>query len=248
MNRRTLTPLDDLGRHQHGLVTRRRALDHLRQRARLDGVLCHRSNRLEDRFTTQVHGIPTTTVARTLFDLSAVAGPPTVERAVDDALRRQLVTVAELRRCFDALAGRGRRRCPWLRPILEIRQPGYEPGDSALELQVARWLTGAGPPASAAQVPTVTERGRFRIDLAYPDLRLAIEVDGWSHHRSRGSFDNDRARGNQLELAGWTVLRFTSKSTRSDVIDTVTRAREAAALRSLVTRNPHDGLDRPEVG
>ena len=189
----------------------------------------------------------TTTVARTLFDLSAVAAVPTVEKAADDALRRELVSTAELKRCFDALAERGRRRCAWLRPVLEARQPGYEPGDSALEAQVARWLSEAGLP-DPVQLWTVTGGGRYRIDLAYPALMLAIEIDGWSHHRTRGAFDNDRARGNDLELAGWTVLRITSKSTRWDVIRTVAGAREAAALRPLVTSTPDEGLDRPKVG
>jgi predicted transcriptional regulator of viral defense system len=220
----------------------------LGQRVRLDGVVSHRSNRLDDRFVTRVDGVPATTAARTLVDLSAVVGPRTVEKAVDDALRRDLVSVLELRRCFDALAGRGRRRCAWLRPILEARQPDYEPGDSALEVQVARWLGEAGLPEPAHQVGILARGRRYRIDLAYPDLRLGIELDGWAHHRTRSAFDNDRARGNDLELAGWTVLRFTSKSARSDVVDTVVRARQAATSRTLVTGDRDTGLDRPKVG
>lgn len=218
------------------------------RRTRLDGVLCHRSNRLADDAVTEVLGVPTTSVARTLFDLSAVAGPRTVQTAVDDALRRDLVSIGELRRCFDALAGRGRRRCAWLRPVLDRRQPGYDPGESVLEAQVARWLSEAGLPEPVHQLWVVTGGGRYRLDLAYPEHMLAIETDGWSHHRTRGAFDDDRARGNHLELAGWTVLRFTSKSTRSEVVDTVVRARQAAASRTLVKPDPYDGLDRPEVG
>ncbi len=132
----------------------------LAQRARLDGVESHRSNRLDDRFITVAHGVPTTTVARTLFDLSAVVGPHTVEAAVDHALRRKLVSMAELRRCFDTLAGRGRRRCAWLRPIVEARQRGYNPGDSALETQVTRWLSDAGLPEPTCQLPIVAGGGR----------------------------------------------------------------------------------------
>jgi very-short-patch-repair endonuclease len=109
-------------------------------------------------------------------------------------------------------------------------------------------LSEAGLPEPARQLSTVASGRRYRIDLAYPDHRLAIELDGWSHHRTRSAFDNDRARGNQLELAGWTVLRFTSKATRCDVVDTVARARQAAARRTVVDRDRYSGLDRPEVG
>ena len=53
--------------------------------------------------------------------------------------------------------------------------------------------------------------GRFvaRVDFAYPDPRLAIELDGFRSHGQRKTFDQDRTRQNQLVLLGWTVLRFT---------------------------------------
>jgi very-short-patch-repair endonuclease len=49
----------------------------------------------------------------------------------------------------------------------------------------------------------------FEVDFAYPDLLLAIEVDGYDPHGTRQAFDTDRARQNRLVLAGWTVIRFT---------------------------------------
>ena len=48
-----------------------------------------------------------------------------------------------------------------------------------------------------------------RVDFAFPDRRLAIEVDGYEHHASLDAFQRDRARQNDLVAAGWTVLRFT---------------------------------------
>jgi len=46
-----------------------------------------------------------------------------------------------------------------------------------------------------------------RIDFAFPDRRLAIELDGYGPHAHR--FQRDRSRQNGLVLMGWTVLRFT---------------------------------------
>ncbi len=48
-----------------------------------------------------------------------------------------------------------------------------------------------------------------RVGFAYPDVSLAIEVDGYEFHGSLGAFRHDRARQNELVAAGWTVLRFT---------------------------------------
>jgi very-short-patch-repair endonuclease len=200
---------------------------------RLPGVRAHRSNRLGPEFVTVHRAIPVTTPARTLVDLSAVSPAPTVEKAFDAALRNGLVTVAGVRACFDSLAGRGRRRVAHFRPVLEAREPGHSPGDSDLEVQVRRWLKKARLPTPVAQFPVLLSDRRCRIDLAYPELRIAIELDGWATHGSRRAFDQDRARGNGLELAGWTLLRFTSSSTRRDVVRTVQAALDGAGDRTL---------------
>lgn len=205
---------------------------------RLAGVRAHRSTLLGPGFITAHRGIPVTTPARTLIDLSAVASPFRVREAVDDALRERLLTIEQLRACFEMMARRGRRRVAHFRPILVARQPGYDPGDSELERRVARWLAAAGLPAPARQHPVLTEGHRYRIDLAYPDLRIAIELDGWADHGTRGAFDHDRERGNDLELDGWTVLRFTSRSAQHDVVRIVRAALDTATCRTSFTPTP----------
>ncbi|WP_132431543.1 endonuclease domain-containing protein [Pseudonocardia endophytica] len=51
--------------------------------------------------------------------------------------------------------------------------------------------------------------GPWEIDLAYPAVRLAIEVDGWAWHSDTTRFRNDRRKGNALVASGWMLLRFT---------------------------------------
>ena len=46
-----------------------------------------------------------------------------------------------------------------------------------------------------------------RVDLAYPEDRVAIEMDGFRWHAGRGPFRSDRIRGNRIEAAGWRLLR-----------------------------------------
>jgi very-short-patch-repair endonuclease len=71
----------------------------------------------------------------------------------------------------------------------------------------------------------------YRIDLCYPEQRIAIEYDGWDFHRGRQAFDRDRARANDLVLLGMQVLRFTSRSSDQVIVDTV-RAAHARASRT----------------
>jgi very-short-patch-repair endonuclease len=51
--------------------------------------------------------------------------------------------------------------------------------------------------------------GGFVLDVAFPEARVGIEVDGWAWHSDADRFRADRHRQNALVLAGWTVLRFT---------------------------------------
>ena len=47
-----------------------------------------------------------------------------------------------------------------------------------------------------------------RADIAYPDARLAIEVDGYRYHTGRAAWQYDVSRSNALIARGWRVLRF----------------------------------------
>ena len=49
----------------------------------------------------------------------------------------------------------------------------------------------------------------WRLDFAWPEFKVAVEIDGWAFHSSLDSFRNDRRKGNALEAAGWARLSFT---------------------------------------
>jgi very-short-patch-repair endonuclease len=108
--------------------------------------------------------------------------------------------------------------------LLADRLPGYDPGDSDLETRVLRALVAAGLAVPVQQHRVRLGKRTFRVDLAYPVLKLAIELDGWEFHCSRSAFDDDRTRANALVAAGWTVLRFTSRSTDAEIVACVRAA------------------------
>lgn len=60
---------------------------------------------------------------------------------------------------------------------------------------------------------------RFRLDFAWPEQRLGVEVHGgvWTHGRhTRGAgFARDREKMNYAVMAGWRVLEFISDDVRT---------------------------------
>lgn len=60
---------------------------------------------------------------------------------------------------------------------------------------------------------------RWRVDYAWPEHRLAVEIEGgaWIGGRHvRGSgFMNDMEKYNELTLMGWSLLRFTPRQVKN---------------------------------
>lgn len=51
--------------------------------------------------------------------------------------------------------------------------------------------------------------GKYRLDFAIPDKRIAIELDGHEYHKTRYQRTHDAKRDRWLYGQGWHVLRFT---------------------------------------
>lgn len=106
--------------------------------------------------------------------------------------------------------------------------------ESPQETRVRLVLLRAGLPAPVAQFRVFDAAGFVaRVDLAYPDLRIAVEYDGlW--HGERRAFLADRRRLNRLVAAGWVVLHVTLEDLR-DPGRLVARVRALRAQRSAGT-------------
>jgi very-short-patch-repair endonuclease len=183
---------------------------------RLRGVITHRTLAFLAREHAVRAGIPVTSVARTLVDCSGRLSVAQLGVATDDALRRGILRLADLRRCSEGLRPAPGRHLKKIHAVLARRLPGYEPGESNLQMRFARDLVAHGLPEPAVEHRVRIGGRRYRIDLAYPSVMLAIEVDGWDVHRTRSAFDHDRARANDLVAAGWTLLRFTASMSETD--------------------------------
>jgi very-short-patch-repair endonuclease len=80
--------------------------------------------------------------------------------------------------------------------------------------------------------------GRTRyIDLAWPDRRVAVELDGFVAHSPRRVFDDDRDRQNDLVDAKWKVYRITWTAFRRDSQHAFRHVAAALGVKMRVNRN-----------
>jgi len=79
------------------------------------------------------------------------------------------------------------------------------PTDNAFEDRMRALIARAGLPQPIAQYPFAS----YRLDFAWPGLKVAVETDGWGTHGRRAAFEDDRAKDAMLLAAGWRVLRVT---------------------------------------
>lgn len=206
------------------------------------GVAVHRSTDLEPRWCTVRASIPVTNPLRTLVDLGAVVPRWVVGDAFERALVARLVTVGAVEWARTAHARPGRSGSGVIGALLDQRALGSRPPDSVLEARGAALFARSDLPAPEFQ-HVVRAGGRFvaRVDFAYPDLCLAIELDGVEHHATAAALQRDLERQNDLVSLGWTVLRFTW-------LDVVRRPRVVARSVTFVRDRLSTGLSAQSDG
>lgn len=96
-------------------------------------------------------------------------------------------------------------------------------------LEAAGWRTGTDIEDRAAwalhrfgwQARDVHQQhpvGRYRLDFAWPDLRLGLEIDGW-HHRSPAGAAKDATRDSRLRSLGWLIVRVDDQQGEQNMLD-----------------------------
>ncbi len=120
-------------------------------------------------------------------------------KLMDSALQRHV----ELRQLWHAhLRNKGRHGSPAARRLLQAAADGAR---SEAERLLVRLLREAGITGWKTNYPV----GGYKIDVAFPKQKVAIETDGWAFHTDPEAFHGDRKRQNKIALLGWQVLRFT---------------------------------------
>lgn len=234
LSHRSAAALWGIGREQRGVVdvSVRRRCELRRPGLRVRG---RPTLALEDIMWRD--GIPVTSPVRTLVDIATELDPLRVERAVNEADKRDLIDPEALRLALDDYAGQP--GAPLLRSLLDKRT--FRLSDSDLEIFFRPIAAGAGlpPPLSRQLVNT------YEVDFFWPDLGLIVETDGLRYHRTPSTQARDAMRDRAHTIAGMTPLRFTHyeiKHPPARVRSELNRAAEL--LRERIRHRPHPtGVD-----
>jgi very-short-patch-repair endonuclease len=176
-----------------------------------------------------VSGVPATSAARTLVDLGSSAGADVVEQSVECALRRHLVSLDEL----VAVAGSTRSMgAGALRNVLSRRPAGAPPTESNAETLFVFIVRVAALPDPHRQFLLRYRGHSYRLDFAWPRLRLAVEIDGAVAH-GPGRLTADLRRQNEIVLDGWLILRFSWAMVTFEARRVQQDLRTAWALRAI---------------
>jgi hypothetical protein len=185
------------------------ALRHLRRHSA--DVLWHESWHLDARYVTALDGIAVTRPARTIVDLGAVVDVERLVAAYDDLARRRLISHASVCRDLEDLGSR-RIGSGTVRRALALRAPSDPVPESVLESEFDEIARAAGLPRPVRQFVLLDADGRFiaRLDFAFPEQRVGVEIDGLRYHDA----DADRIRDLQASGVGWHIVRASSADVR----------------------------------
>jgi hypothetical protein len=175
-----------------------------------------------------VDGLRVLALDRVVADLRCAPDGPAALSVTDEALRRARPQHEQLR---SAVGARLRRRddprgTARGAVLLGLASPDAEsPPESRLRYR----LLEDGFPVPEVNWRVVGPGGEeiFRIDLAWPQLRIALEYDGYEAHAGRE--EADEARQCELERRGWIVVRVSKE-------DFPSLSRVYAELRSAFAR------------
>lgn len=178
------------------------------KRFRRHGAVVHRSQDLAADAVTAIDHIPVTSPELTLLHLGTSVRGSDVRRAINRAISLKLVTLDLLLEFTKAHGRSGKTGCGTFRDELSNWHMGGAL-ESELEHRFLELIRRAGLPEPVFQYEVIlAEDWVVRVDAAWPDLALAVELDGFIAHGDPVSSEQDQLRQIELERLGWRVERF----------------------------------------
>ena len=151
--------------------------------------------------STELNGIPITSVERTLLDLSRYASAAALARGVREACR-ELTTLSALATfTLERSKRRGARRL--LGVLNKYSGLPINRARSGAEVKALELLRAANRPMPALNVKIAREEA----DLSWPSVKVIVEIDGEPFHQDVGE---DARKEAAWHGAGWEVRRISS--------------------------------------
>jgi very-short-patch-repair endonuclease len=175
----------------------------------------------------RVNGLPVTSRVRTAVDIAHLMPLQSAQQLLDRILVLGVVDLDGLAAAVEPSRRHGSRQARRL-----LRSAGDRAASEA-ERMAQVLLRSAGLDGFVANFPTEVAGRPIKIDLAFVQERVAIEVKGWAFHSLPDRGRSDAEREADLQLAGWLVITVTwfDLVSRPDYV--VDRVRDAIARRSV---------------
>jgi hypothetical protein len=194
------------------------------------GVVVHRCRDVaESDIVVRADGIRLTSVARTLFDSSWLLGEQDASSALEQCLDKKWVTLEEMIEITERLAKRRRPGSRQMRRILLSRPAWRAAVQSDLECALQR--AGLPDPVTQHWI-TLPNGSAIRLDVAWPHVLLALEIDHPFWHDYTEGVRRDKHRDRKAATVGWQTLRVEEVDIDNDLADVIEDVRQVLGLRA----------------
>jgi hypothetical protein len=169
------------------------------KRRKVRGVRTRHARRGEIEATTW-HGIPITTVPRTLVDLSSLLQLEDLARACHEAGVLHRTTPRQVEQVLTKHSN-----TPGAKQLRKVMHGEVHITLSALERRFLERLREAGLPEPV----TNRKAGEKRVDCRWPQHNLTVELDSYRYHSSRHAWEQDRRREREAYARKDDFRRYT---------------------------------------
>jgi hypothetical protein len=181
-----------------------------------DGLVVHRR---EGAPLIQIEGRRATTPAWTAVEVARALRRPRALATLDAALRSGTCDRQGLH--MAAVEQFGRRGVVQVRDLITLADARAE---SPMESEARLMMIDGGLPSPTLQYEVIDAEGRlWRVDFAWPDVKVAVEYDGFDFHSDPEALRRDRLKRSALMEMGWSVWSIVSDDVRRRPSDTVGR-------------------------
>lgn len=147
-------------------------------------------------------GLPVTSPERTFCDMARWCDLVQLVVLGDSLVKAKATTPQRL--VDAAKAWEGAHKSVLVRAARLVRENVDSPMESKLRMLLV--LAGLREPVVNVEVSDDDGRLRYRIDLSFPEVKLAIEFDGRHHVEKQAQWEGDVLRREDLESQGWTFV------------------------------------------
>ena len=228
LSHRDAALLWDLRRSSSAVIDVTRAV--AERRVDGSGIRVHRTRRLRPDEVTVRHGIPVTTVARTLLDLADVLERQALKRVITEAEYTNQFDLTAINAVVQNNPGRASARLmaavgasgDRTRSELEDRFLAFLERHQVEPPQTGVWIEG------------------YELDFVWTRAGLVVELDGIAAHTTRTAFNADRLRDRQLWRRGLRTMRLTSQALEDEeaVLSDLAQAGVSVPSRSRASSKP----------